>query len=73
MPIEPSNPQLQRTALRAAAEPPSRYLFRSIHTRAAPYQRSLATTLALSHHLKQSFRSLFLPKFDNKPGCKPLK
>ena len=43
MPIEPSNPRLQRTALRAAAEPPSRYRFRSIHTGAAPYQRSLAT------------------------------
>ena len=52
MPIEPSNPQLQRTALRAAAEPPSRYLFRSIHTRAAPYQRSLATTYAFRHRLK---------------------
>ena len=60
MPIEPTNPRLQRTALRAAAEPPSRYLFRSIHTRAALYQRSLATTFALRHHLKQSFRS-FIP------------
>jgi len=26
MPTEPSNPRLQRTALRATAEPPSRYL-----------------------------------------------
>jgi hypothetical protein len=32
MPIEPSNPRLQRMTLRAAAVPPSRYLFRSIHT-----------------------------------------
>ena len=60
MPIEPSNPQLQRTALRAAAEPPSRYLFRSIHTRAAPYQLSPATGYAFRPDLTQSFR-FFIP------------